>query len=137
MDIINLDFERYNNVCSRLYNVQTLLENEHDNLVSQFENQTCESMMSYNERLENIKSSINDIKNIVIEMSGFYIGQKVQYESMLKIRNGVISDIYLCVDTIRVQIENVKRTSIIFDTPFDELQGMIFLANEEENEKVK
>jgi citrate lyase synthetase len=131
MDIINLDFERYNNVCSRLYNVQTLLENEHDNLVSQFENQTCESMMSYNERLENIKSSINDIKNIVIEMSGFYIGQKVQYESMLKIRNGVISDIYLCVDTIRVQIENVKRTSIIFDTPFDELQGMIFLANEE------
>jgi hypothetical protein len=137
MDIINLDFERYNNVCSRLYNVQTLLENEHDNLVSQFENQTCESMMSYNERLENIKSSINDIKNIVVEMSGFYIGQKVQYESMLKIRNGVISDIYLCVDTIRVQIENVKRTSIIFDTPFDELQGMIFLANEEENEKVK
>ncbi len=137
MDIVNLDRESYNYVCSRLYNVQTLLENEHDNLVSQFENQTCESMMSYNEKLENLKSSINDIKNIVIEMSGFYIGQKVRYESMLKIRNGIISDIYLYVDTIRVQIENVKRTSIIFDTTFDELQGMIFLANEEKKEKVK
>ena len=90
MDIINLDHERYNNVCSRLYNLQTLLENEYENLVSQFENQTCESMMPYNEKLENLKSSINDIKDIVVEMSGFEIGQKIQYYEMSKIKNGII-----------------------------------------------
>lgn len=131
MDIINLDYERYNNVCSRLYNIQTLLENEYENLVSQFENQTCESIISYNEKLDNLKSSINDIKNIVVEMSGFYIGQKIQYYEMSKIRNGIISDIYLCVDTIHVQIENIKQTKIIRDTSFDNLQAMILLVNEQ------
>jgi hypothetical protein len=131
MSIINLDHERYNNVCSRLYNVQTLLENEYDNLVSQFENQTCESLMSYNEKLENLKSSINDIKDIVVEMSGFEIGQKIQYYEMSKIKNGIITDIYLCVDTIHVQIDNVKQTKTICDTSFNNLQAMILLANEQ------
>ena len=131
MDFIKLDYERYNNVCRRLYNVQTLLENEYDNLDSQFENQTCESMMSYNEKLENLKSSINDIKNIVVEMSGFYVGQKIQYCEMSKIKNGIISDIYLCVDTIHVLIENVKQSKVIRDTSIDNLQAMILLANEQ------
>ncbi len=135
MDIIKLDYERYNNVCSRLYNVQTLLENEYDNLVSQFENQTCESMMSYNEKLENLKSSINDIKDIVIEMSGFEIGQKIQYCEMSKIKNGIISDIYLCVNTIHVHIENVKQSKVIRDTSIDDLRAMLLLANEQKKKK--